>query len=339
MLISDLKLLLRFSSSSLYEEVSQTTMSVVGESSPQILSGGGYAMANDQYLIGTGDNGGGYSTGVGGAFTLGFWLYPVNPGMATHPSSGDAVSISMPVLDFNEIGSAEGTIINITENTTADGENNLTVSLSDGAYSASSEDYAPLKWHHFWIVYDGVLLYIYVDGVRHILQDVSGICPATINGSMLDLYVNHSLSGYAYNVAKNYGYISDIFLMNVANNSISNIQRVINDGVEYFVDDSYTNLNIEKASVYLNDPDTIVVTSSIDDMSYVYLGRNDGKIMRGSPLFWETRRSFSQNGEADLLGLSTDEKKITAASVDYAVSETWSLVDGFMELKNTNIRL
>ena len=336
MLIPDLKLLLRFLSSSLYEEVSQSTMDMVGESTPQILSSGGYVMSNDQYLIGIGGNGAGYSAGVSDAFTLGFWLYPVNPGMATHPTSGDAVSISMPVLDFNEIGSAEDSIIEITENTTADGENNLTVSLNNGAYSASSEDYASSKWHYFWIVYDGVSLSIYVDGILHSLQNVNGVFPATINGSMLDLYINHSLAGYAYNVAKNYGYISDIFLMNVANDSTSNIQRVINDGVKYFVDDSYTNLNIEKSSIYFNDPDTIIVTSSIDDMSYVYLGRNDGKILRGSPLFWETRRTLADSREISILKLSNDEK---ATNHVYDSTDAWDVVDGFLELKNTNIRL
>jgi hypothetical protein len=330
MLVSDLKLLLRFQTSSLYEEASGTTMNVVGDTLPQILPGGGYIMSDDQYLLGNGSNGGGYNTDISDAFTLGFWLYPVNPGMATDPSSGDAVSISMPVINLNEIGSGEFSVVEITENTTVDGENNLTVSIADGVdvYSATTGDYAPSTWHHFWIVYNGISLSIYVDGISNI-SNTSGVFPSSLSGSMLDLYINHSLNGYAYNVAKNYGYISDIFLMNIVNSSESNMQRVINDGVEYFVDDSYTNLNIEKSSIYFNDPDTIVVTSSIDDMSYVYLGRNDGKILRGSPLFWETRRSFSENGEADLLGLSIDDKGIS-----------WDITpSGFLELKNTNVRL
>ena len=331
MLISDLKLLLRFQTASLYEEVSSTTMRSVG-GAPEMLSGGGYVMANDQYLIGDGATGGGYNIGISDAFTLGFWLYSVNPGMATDPSSGDAVSISMPVINLNEIGSSEVAAVEITENTTVDGENNLTISFDGGSYSASSEDYAPSIWHYLWIVYNGLVLSIFVDGVQHILQNESGSLPSSINGSRLDMYINHSLNGYAYNVAKNYGYISDIFLMNVVNNSMSNIQRVVNDGIKYFVDDTYINLNIEKSSIYFNDPDTIIVTSSIDDMSYVYVGRNDGKILRGSPLFWETRRSFSENGETGLLRLSVDER-------GQEEGDTWDLVSGFMELKNTNVRL
>ena len=114
-----------------------------------------------------------------------------------------------------------------------------------------------------------------------------------------------------------------MFVMNVINNSEMDMQRVINDGIEYLVDDNYTNLHIEKSSIYFNDPDTITVTSFIDDMSYIYLGRNDGKILRGSPLFWETRRIFADDGEEDILGLSSED--ITSY--------------GFLELKDKNIRL
>ena len=329
MLVSDLKLLLRFKTSSLYEEASGTAMYAAGDTPPQILPNGGYVMSNDQYLVGTGASGGGYDTRISDAFTFGFWLYPVNPGMATDPSSGDAVSISMPVMILNEVGSSDQVAVEITENTTVDGENNLTVSLNGGNYSASSEDYAPSVWHHFWIVYNGTTLSISVDGVSHNLQSEEGLFPAAIDGDRLDLYINRSLTGYAYNVAKNYGYISDIFLMGTANTSASNMQRVINNGIQYFVDDDYTNLDIEESSIYFNDPDTIIVTSSIADMSYVYIGRNDGKILRGSPLFWETRRSFANSGEADLLGLSIDDK-----------GNSWDITPtGFLELKNTSIRL
>jgi len=324
MLISDLKLLLRFKTSSLYEEVSNTTMRALGDNTfPQMVTGGGYVMANNQYLIGDGGAYAGYDTSVSDAMTLGFWLYPVNPGMAMNIVTGDAMSISMPIMDFNDIGSNDSSVFRLTENTTVDGENNLTVSFNDNAYYASSEDYSPSMWHYFWIVYDGSSLLIYVDGKLNTLQGESGSLPVSLSGSVLDLYINHELGGYASNVAKNYGYISDIFMMNVINTSETDMQRVINDGIEYLVDDFYTSLYIDKSSIYFNDPDTITVTSSIDDMSYVYLGRNDGKILRGSPLFWETRRTFANDGEKNLLGLSSED----------------IISNGFLELKDKNIRL
>jgi len=300
--ISDLKLLIKFRNVSLYEEVSTTTLFTRGDSfGPTILPGGGYAMSNTQYLIGEGPGTKGYATDISNAMTIGFWLNPVNPGMATNPSTGAADAITMPVINFNNVGSYDVPIVDIREETTVDGENKLVVSFNDGDYVAKSEAYTPELWHYFWIVYDEVSLSIHVDGKPHAL-DESGALPATIDGASLDLYINHSLEGYAYNVAKNYGYISDIFVMNVANTSEVDIQRVINDGIDYLVDDIYSSWYIEKSSIYFNDPDTIKVTSSVDDMSYVYIGRNDGKILRGSPLLWETRRTLANNGESDLLG-------------------------------------
>jgi hypothetical protein len=75
------------------------------------------------------------------------------------------------------------------------------------------------------------------------------------------------------------------------------MQRVINNGVHFVVDDIYTNTNVVKSDIYMNDPEMITINSMIDDLSYIFIGRNDGKIMRGSPLFWETRRSFSDHEE------------------------------------------
>jgi len=337
MFISALKLLMKFQTTSLTEEVSITPMfSQGGNSVPQILSGGGYVMDDTQYLQGEGPAYSGYQTDISNAMTLGFWLYSVNPGMAIHPVSGNAISVSMPLMDFNEVGAGDTSIIRITENTTAAGENNLTVSFNNDTYYASSEDYAPSMWHHFWITYDGAELLIYVDGLSHSLVGESGSLPATVSGSLLDLYINHNFSGYSYSAAKNYGYVSDIFLMDVVNTTAADMQRVINDGIDYLVDDDFVDLYMDKSSIYFNDPDTIVVTSSIDDMSYVYIGRNDGKILRGSPLMWETRRTLADDGESDLLELSSDEKKI---GIDYVDGETWDIVNGFLELKNKSVRL
>ncbi len=332
MLISDLKLLLRFNNTSLFEEVSNSTMKVVGAGPSQVLSSGGYVMTDDQYLKGDGTAHSGYNTNISDAMTLGFWLYPVNPGMAIS-SSTTAVPISMPVMSFNRIGSNDAFVVELTENTTVDGKNNLTVSFDDNLYSASSEDYAPSIWHYFWIVYDSGSLSIYVDGTQHTLQNEEGSLPVSLHGSLLDLYINHKLDGYAFDIAKNYGYISDIFMMNVANSSDVDMQRVINDGVEYLVDDSFIDDRIEKSSIYFNDPDTIIVTSSIDDMSYVYLGRNDGKILRGSPLLWETRRTFARDGEVELLDLPYND-------VSPFDPDGWSITSsGFLELIDKSIRL
>ena len=86
-------------------------------------------------------------------------------------------------------------------------------------------------------------------------------------------------------------------------------------------DDIYTGTNVEKSDIHMNDPETITINSMIDDLSYIFVGRNDGKIMRGSALFWETRKTFADIEEYSTGGLPG------------------SPVGGFLSLNNTTIRL
>lgn len=331
MLVSDLKFLMRFNTSALYEEVSQTYMTVVGtEASPQMISGGGYVMQDDQYIFGEGIGFSGYSLSISGDMILGFWFYSVNPGTATS-DDGSSVSISMPIINFNEIGSNDISVLDIKDNTTADGDNYLTVSFDDGAYIASSEDYDPDRWHFLWMVYSSGYLDIYIDGKKQTLQNVSGSLPTEISGANLDVYINHSLAGYDTNIAKNYGYISDIFVFNSSDKTLVDMQTAINDGIKYIVDDTFTSTNIEKASIYFDDPTTVTVTSSVDDMSYIYLGRNDGKILRGSSLLWESRKDYSNAKEADALNVTYYNDPI--------VEDENNISGGFLTLKDKVIEL
>lgn len=328
MFTDDLKLLLRFKTSSLYEEVSQSYLKVVGnDSTVQMVSGGGYAMKDNQYLLGEGITSVGYNFDISTEFTIGFWLYSVNPGIYIDEITGFPVSIEMPFLDFNGIGSNNISIIRISEKTITDGKNYLTIYFGGGTdydYSASTESYSSNQWHHFWINYNGATssISIYVDGKLQSLQNVVGAVSPSLSGTYLDLYVNYSLDGYSSSMSKNYGYLNDLFVCNTVHTSEKEVQRNINDGVMYIVDEDYKNTYIDKFCIGFNDPNTITINSLIDDMSYVYIGRNDGKILRGSPLFWENRKSFSNLEEIRLLGLEDD-----------------NLQDGFLNLKNKNVRL
>jgi hypothetical protein len=323
MLLSDIKLLSRFATSSLLEEVGQTYMSPLGtDTVVQIADGGGYIMQDDQYLYGDGISSSGYSLDVEDAMTIGFWLYSYSPGLAINPDDSSPTSIEMPLLDFISNDSSESSVFQFTENTSLNGNSYLTVSIEENKYSASSEEYAPFLWHYFWIVYSDNELFIYVDGNRNELQDEQGIYQSSVDGSSINLYINHNRDGYAFNKAKNKGIIGDIFISNVTDYSDINIQRAINDGIEFIVDNSYTNKDIDKFGIYFNDPETITVSSLIDDMSYVFIGRNDGKILRGSSLLWEVRRAFSSSKEIENLGLVYDP-----------------LDKGFLKLSSETVRL
>ncbi len=337
MLLNNIGLLLRFETTSLLEEVSQTYITAFGtDTVVRIADGGGYKMQDDQYLFGDGILSNGYALNINDAMTMGFWLFPYNPGLVINAVDSAPTSIRMPLLDFTNTGDVSGeiSIIEITEHTSLTGNNYLTISLDNGVYSASSEEYSPFSWHYFWITYSSTTLSIYVDGKINILQNPTGSYPGSLTGyspsfgSFADLYINHSKSGYSDLIAKNKGIIDNIFVSNVVDNSVYSIQRAINDGVEFIVDDNYTILNIDKFGVYFNDPETITVTCLVNDMSYVFIGRNDGKILRGSPLLWEVRRTFSNLEEIKNLG-------VTELNGDGGVLED----DGFLTISDTTIRL
>ncbi len=337
MLISDLKLLFRFNSSSIFEEVSQTSAAVLGNNINPVVSTSGYLMQDNQYLLGTGNLSNGYNLDISNAYTVGFWLFPAHPGLSSVEEGSSLSSIEMPLLHFvnNDNISGTSTVMEITEHTQESGNNSLRV-VENSGYSAFSEEYVPDKWHYFWISHSQTSLRIFIDGVEHTLQNERGSYSGKLygddpsgSGIFSDLYINHSIGGYSTTIAKNTGIIDDLFVFNIPNTDELDIQRSINDGIEYVVDDNFTISNIDKFSIYFNDPETINITSLIDDLSYVFVGRNDGKILRGSPLLWETRRSFSNPDEYEEFNLSSN------VSDDM----TSGLRDGFLQLINTTIRL
>jgi hypothetical protein len=74
----------------------------------------------------------------------------------------------------------------------------------------------------------------------------------------------------------------------------------------------------------------------IDDLSYIFIGRNDGKIMRGSPLFWETRKSFSDEEEYNSGGIP---KELQGTVVKDANGKIIEDNTGFLVLNKNTIRL
>ncbi len=334
--IGSLKILIKFSNEYLFEDVSSTYLAVnsdevspsdaVGGGIPTILPGGaGYVMKDDQYLLGAGIGNNGYNVGITNQMTVGFWLYPINHGLAT--SSGGVVeSISMPLLTLTD-SSTYSQIITIREHTSENSENYLTVDFNSSDLVLTSSNYDSDLWHFVMLSCDRVRgsFSISIDGKDESISKIGNLF-TTVSAVHMDLYVNFSHEGYAYNMAKNYGYIDDIFVMNEII-SHRDMQTVINDGIDYLVNTNFNIKEVEGYSIYFNDPTTITINSIVDDMSYVYIGRNDGKILRGSPLFWESRKVYADENEADMLGLT--EKELVDNKVE----------DGFLKLKNTTIRL
>jgi len=346
--VNPLKVLFKFDDFNLSDSVSGRNLSPIGNESVDVLSDGlGYVMKQDQYLQGANDSSGGFSLGINKEMIIGFWLYPVNPGQAVNPDTGALETIRMPLLDiipFNETISE----ISIKEHTLDDDTNFLSVQLDNSSYTQTSSAYDVGAWHYFWIVYRGSedpsyvgdKLDIYVDGTLCVStsSDVdiplgaSGVLPASLNAAEIDLYINrYFLDIFGYRDTTNYGYIDDIVIFNSdTGNSDKYMQKIINYSIDFAVDVTYQYAEKYPYGFSHDDPATIRVNSLIDDMSFVYLARNDGKIMRGSPLFWESRKNFSDTREKDLLDETITGDDKTGGII---------MENGFMKIKSSIVRL
>ena len=341
MLLPSVKLLVKFDDDTLYDNVSTNFLEVKGTNhNVDILDNGlGYIMKQDQYLL---DDA--CSLDLNSTMMIGFWLYPVNPGVVLDPVSGAMDSIEMPIITITEQNNIGYRFIKIYESTTEDDENFLTISLNNNNYSISSENYSTNIWHYVWIVFNGIdtstRMDIYIDGTLNIPINELGELPITLNSGSNDIYINYHTDGYAYNKTNNYGYIDDIVIFNIEKEAEEKLQRIINYSIDYVVDDNYQDIFEKDYGILYIDPSTIRINSIIDDMSFIYLARNDGKILRGSPLFWEVRKVFSDLREIDLL--KRNEAIVIKEDVQFSTGYTGPSIeekDGFLKITNSTVRL
>ncbi len=303
----------------------------------------GYVMKNSQYLEGNN-----FSFDVSTGMMMNFWLYPVNPGMVLDDNE-DISSVEMPIIDLVESSSRSDTnpnyIFSVYESTYTEGRNYLTVELKKNTseyYKVSSEYYSTGMWHNIFVVYNGLNvddeLSIYIDGTLQSLQNIRGniggnISDLALNPSSpnIDIFINRNFDDY-YSDYKtgNYGYIDNILLLNDANIPETILQVLINSSLAHAVDDTYINTVRDRYAIGFDDPSTFTINSMVSDMLYTYFARNDGKILRGSSLLWESRKVFSDKKEIDLL----QERVVGGNDLQKAVIE-----DGFLKIENSVIRL
>lgn len=340
MSISYIKMLMNFDDSTLYDSISQTFFSVInsGSNTSIDITGLGYQMKQEQYLLGTDIPVDIDSSG----FAISFWHYPINPGSVLSTDGQTLETLRMPVLTFAESNTDfNNTVIAIYENTNIDGTSKIEFRIFsfdeygalDSQYVAYSTSYDVLKSHHFLfnISVEKGEIQIYIDGILSALSGVSGLLPSTFEHDFLDVGINKIYEqNYDYNLASNNGIIDDIGFFNIQFDAESILPQLINKGLDDFADIDLKNQEDFLQSTLLDDPTTIKVNAMIDDMSYVYLARNDGRILFGSPLLWESRRVFSNKNEEDNLN-------------EFVITETdpqpGQIVNGFLEIKDSIIRL
>lgn len=348
MYVSYIKMLMDFNDSTLYDPVAQDFWRAIssGTNTSVTLTSLGYNMRRDQYLqirdvdVDTNSSG----------FSFCFWLFPENPGQVLSPVTREFESLRMPVIVFSDtVTDFEDTFISVYENTEVGNTNKIELRIwsydeygaVDTLYTVYSDSYEVLMSHHFFfnISVEKDEIEIYIDGVLSSLNDSSGTFPSSFDHTGFDVAVNKiQEEEYVYNLANNAGIIDDIGFFNLQFDADSILPKLINEGLDEFADLDLRNKEDFLQSNVFDDPTTLTVNAMIDDMSYVYLARNDGKILFGSPLLWQSRKVFSDSREDSLLDdfVVTEDDPTVTPPIEATPAK---VQNGFLEIKDSMIRL
>ena len=310
MYVSYIKMLMNFDDSTLYDPVSNKFFIAVnsGTDTSVDINSLGYQMKQTQSLICRDvpvelDSSG---------FSFCFWLYPINPGQVQSAESSGLETLRSPVIVFADVlTDFSMPLISVYENTNEDGTNKIELKITaydpsgseSNVYTVYSDSYSELVSHHFLfnICTEKDEVQIIIDGVESALNDQTGSLPTNFHHQYFDIGINKiTENNYAYNLANNTGIIDDIGFFNMQFDSESILPKLINEGLEEFADLDLRNVEDFVQPNLFDDPTTLKINAMIDDMSYVYLARNDGRILFGSPLLWESRRLFSDINELPL---------------------------------------
>lgn len=339
MYVSYIKFLMDFNDSTLYDPVNQQFWETenTGTDASVTISSLGYHMKQTQYLKASNIS---VDTDSAG-FSFCFWLYPVNPGQVQPPAGGVLESLRMPVIIFSDtLGAFDSTFLSVYENTNTDGTNKIELKIwsydeygaEETVYTAYSDSYTELVSHHFFfnVSVEKDEIQIYIDGVLSPLTEL-GSLPSSFDHIAFDVGVNKIVeTSYNYNLSNNLGVIDDIGFFNLQFDAASILPKLINEGLEEFADLDLRGKEDFIQSNVFDDPTTLTVNAMIDDMSYVYLARNDGKILFGSPLFWQSRKVFSDSREEGVLN-------------DFIITESEgsaaTIMNGFLQITDSIIRL
>ena len=301
-LITSSKLFLEFDDATLTEEVDSSQFLQQGDSF-LLADGGGWNMNRSAYLY--------LSPAVlslSSAFSIGFWLRPSFPGLAASGSSTLPMRISLidygvGVVDSSGV-SISAPLLRLVEEATANASHRLAIVFGDVAYKAVSETYSTEMWHHFWIVYDGSSLLVFIDGVASTVTVVSGSLPASISGETGIFSLNRLAFSPAADILNNTGDLDDVCVMNAAEAKATSVQRIINQGFRSYADTTKSAIVELDWTSTVDDPVAVRTNGVYDNGSTVLSVRSDGKMMQGMPLFWTSRRRFADPAEGDAIETS-----------------------------------
>tara|TARA_Y100000310_G_scaffold343501_1_gene451447 strand:- start:1889 stop:2890 length:1002 start_codon:yes stop_codon:yes gene_type:complete len=331
--VDSAKLYMKFDDKTLTDTITSNAFVVEGDNVDlEILDDGlGYVMKHDQNL--RLDN---FVFSISTDFSIGFWLYPMNQGQVINPDTGEVTNITMPVISF-----FAGTepVIEILEMSQADETNLLLIVIND-RYTVSTLSYVAEVFHFVYISWTGETgkIAVYIDGKEQPLS-TNGSPQLSLAASSLDVFVN-KINETGFNITQNTGYIDDVVVFNDSLTAAKRSSDAINFSVDFIVDTLLVNKSESGQAFLFDDPNTIRTTSMVDDLSFIYVARDDGKILRGSPLLWEVRKVFSENNEEDFIVETVLDVGDPAKTVEERKELNKASLDlGFLKIDKSIVRL
>ena len=296
-----IKLYYTFDDATFRNEVDTATMTVTGSPSivPAEISDGWQMDTNTYASTST-------SLGITNAFSIGFWLKSVNPGLGN--DAGTLVPMKMSLFAKAQVndGGASTTITNaqfyVWEETQPDGTNVMKIFLKNASGSdctVTTPTYTVGVFHYFVLVYSAGSFTCYIDGVS-VGVTTSAAVPSSLASTTQNFVLNKGPDGNSYELIHNTGVLDDLFLCNTALSS-NDASKVYTTGVQYVFNSSYTSILEVDNSIVFSDPSTVQVNVVGSDNSDIYVGRSDGKLLKGYRQLWQYKQGFGSKSEQQLI--------------------------------------
>lgn len=329
-LLSSVRFFAQLNNLSLLESVSGKQLSINGSEDISIDTDLGLTLKEGQSVFMPDSQ-----LSVSNAMTLSFSFSPVNFGVARTSNGNSIENMSMPILVigngvqdiYTENFEITDDYLIVYELAQSNGKNRLAVKMfdaSDNEYVMTmTEDYDVSQRRHVWFVYDGGggTATLHLDGETKSVSE-EGSVPSTIPASIASVWFSELPSSMpaAYNTMKHLGVIDDVLIANETITTAATIQESVNFSTLRAFDSEFTDLEEVDCGFVFNDPSPVKVRSMRKEGSYFYIGRSDGKLLRGTPLFWQSRRDYADANESNALdafgdsGASISDGALTISS-------------------------
>jgi hypothetical protein len=255
------------------------------------------------------------------AFTFGFWLQPVNPGVVTDPFTLATLPLVMPVFSkgYFSFGNPNVTVtqaqFSVWEETQVDGTNVMKAKVY-GATSAIavSVPYTTNAFHYFWIVYNGSgqTIQIYVDFLLS-PNSISGQVPLILNVTAAPLAFNDAAEVPTFQIARNAGVIDDFVGFNSAQSATA-MNRAGQYGAIFVADSNYATTEQIDQILSFNDSTTVQITAMASSRGNLFVSRTDGLLQKGEKTVWESRHDFSDSNDVSSLTFTASDGTTNLAS-------------------------